>query len=470
MIYLLSILFLFSFNSALFAQGPDKLWAKDFRGNGLSGFNIGYSVEATSDSGYIITGIKNGYSGDGVIQLGDIWLIKTNATGDTLWTKTFGDGFTQDEGRSVRQTFDGGYIIAGRCNGGGFFGYTSDAILIKTDATGDTIWAKRYDGGNDFDEATSVQQVSEGGYIFTGRTRSWDTGAEDLWLIRTDDNGDTLWTKTFKCAGRMGGNSVRQISDGGYIISGNSKSLGAGSSDLWLIRTDDSGDSLWTKAFAEAGNDAGSGDNSVQQTSDGGFIIVGKKLIKTDMNGDTLWTKPFGGNSVQQTIDGGYIIAGTELIKTNINGDILWAKSFGDSYFDIGRSVQQTSDGGFIVTGSTETESLERNISLIRFAPEITLIDVNTCLAGRDYHLLQNYPNPFNPTTTISYQLSQPGEVELSIYNLLGQKVAILVKERQQAGYYSTAWDASGYPSGVYIYQIKTNTGFNRSIKLLLLK
>ncbi len=292
----------------------DTLWTKTF--GGIRN-DIGYSVQQTIDGGYIITGTKGYFEGAG---LSDVWLIKTDASGDTLWTKIFG-GTWSDEGYSVQQTTDGGYIITGHTMsfGAGFY----DVWLIKTNANGDTLWTKTF-GGTNYDSGFSTQQTTDGGYIITGYTTSFGTGSSDVWLIKTNATGDTLWTNTF--GGTRGdiGYSVQQTIDGGYVITGTKDYLESGVSDLWLIKTNATGDTLWTKTFS--GNLECWG-NSVQQTSDGGYIVTGYKdyrespvcdlwLIKTDASGDTLWTKILsgipcaGGNSVQQTTDGGYIITG----------------------------------------------------------------------------------------------------------------------------------------------------------------
>ncbi len=295
---------------------------------------------------------------------------------DTLWTKTFGGG-AGDAGRSVQETTDGGYVIAGRTVSFGAGG--ADAWLIKTDASGDTLWTKTY-GGVDDDYAESVQQTTDGGYILTGMTESFGVGDFDVWLIKTDASGDTLWTKTYGGSYWDYGYSVQQTTDEGFIIAGITRSFGAGGIDVWLIKTDTLGDTLWTKAFGGGDNDLGS---SVQQTTDGGFIVAGYTgslgagshdvwLIKTDSLGDTLWTKTFGGSdydvgsSVQQTTDGGYIVSGRTssygsgtasvyLVKTNASGDTLWTKALGGDGYDEALSVQQTTDGGYVMAGFTSS-------------------------------------------------------------------------------------------------------------------
>jgi hypothetical protein len=179
------------------------------------------------------------------------------------------------------------------------------AILLGVSGAGAAPpeqWNKTFGGTND-DTAYSVRQTSDGGFILAGWTESYGAGKKDAWLIKTDANGGEQWNKTFGRKGDDAANSVRQTSDGGYIISGYTESYGAGKHDVWLIKTDAAGNQQWNKTFGGTRNDWA---NSVQQTKDGGYIIAGETnsdvagdtdvcLVKTDSNGNEQWNMTFGG-------------------------------------------------------------------------------------------------------------------------------------------------------------------------------
>ncbi|MBA7703424.1 hypothetical protein ES703_112210 [subsurface metagenome] len=239
----------------------DTLWTTTYGG---AYDDWGNSVQRTSDGGYIIGGYTESFGAGN----GDLYLIKTDSLGDTLWTRTYG-GTGWDMGWSVQQTLDSGYIVAGRIWS---VGVSSNVYLIKTDASGDSLWSKIYGGISSQEIGFSVQQTSDSGYIVAGVTTS-GPGTTYGYLIKTYANGDTLWTKTYGEGGDYDWLiSVQETSDSGYIIAGFTDSQGAGSSDVWLIKTDANGDTLWTKTYGDTLLDVG---YSVQQTSDGGYIIAG---------------------------------------------------------------------------------------------------------------------------------------------------------------------------------------------------
>jgi hypothetical protein len=457
----------------------------------------GSSVRQTSDGGYILAG-RTHSSND---RKSDVYLIRTNSTGDTLWTRTYG-GPSDDWGSSLQQTSDGGYIIAGSTS---YAPYPDEAnvYLVKTNSSGDTLWTRSYREENN---APSVQQTSDGGYVIAGAYGyNPQAGRSSAYLVKTNSMGERLWKKAYRAGrgdaiGYNEGKSVQQTSDGGYIIAGMSSQYSSLLTfNIYLVKTNPSGDTLWTKTYGGEYSDEG---YSVQETSDGGYIVTGCAnrshgstkadvyLLKTNASGDTLWTRTYGGadedygRSVQQVSDGGYIIAGwtrsfgagdndAYLLKTNTSGDLLWTRTYGGNRADQGYSVQQTSDGGYILAGSTASFSADSSnrVYLIKTDAHGLVASVQDDHDGlpAEYALHQNHPNPFNPSTTINYELPRSSDVRLTVYDVLGREVAVLVDERRETGVHAVTFDASALSSGVYVYRLEAG-GAVLSKKLLLLK
>ena len=265
------------------ASGNEQ-WDKTFGGSWDDG---GISVQQTADGGYIATGAT------GSMGPSTIWLVKTDGQGNKEWDETLASEEDVGQisiGSSVLQTSDGGYIVAGDSSKGCI-------LLIKTDAQGSKQWEKIFGGlavdGTNFNANSRVLQTSDDGYIIESYTSSEGAGGMDLWLIRTDAAGNEIWSKTFGGKGDDFGTAIQQTYDGGYIITGHTSSYGAGGMDLWMIKTDAAGNEIWSKTFGGKGDDFGT---SVQQTSDGSYIMTGRTssygvggmdlwLIKTDANG-----------------------------------------------------------------------------------------------------------------------------------------------------------------------------------------
>ncbi|MBW1780833.1 MAG: hypothetical protein JRL30_08830 [Deltaproteobacteria bacterium] len=329
-------------------------------------------VQPTVDGGYVITGVIWGMGG----MQSAVVMVKTDAHGCKLWCKTFGKGDV-NRGNSVQQTLDMGYIVAGTV-------WLkdkrhSDIYLLKTDPDGNEIWSKSY-GGDGSDEGRSVCQTTDGGYIVAGITDALGDGNKDVYLLKTDPDGNEVWSKSYGGDGSDEGRSVCQATDGGYVIAGLTDSFGDRNEEVYLLKTDAEGNLVWGKTFGGEGRDRG---ESVRLTSDGGYILVGTTwpgdatysdvyLLKTDLDGRELWHKTFGqqygdhGYSVAQTDGGGYIVVGNTwpigrmgqsslyLLRTDDKGGTVWVKTFGGKGSVYGHSVCQTTDGGYVAAGKIE--------------------------------------------------------------------------------------------------------------------
>jgi PGF-CTERM protein len=314
-------------------------------------------------------------SNDDVSSITREIIVQRSAPPIMSWDKTFG-GVGDDKAYSLAHTSDKGYILAGTKG--------ADFWLVKTDAEGVEQWNRTF-GGNEFDKAYSAIQTSDGGYILAGSTGSYGVGSYDFWLLKTDAEGIEQWNRTFGGEYADIASSVRQTSDGGYIMAGRTESYGAGFDDFWLVKTDPEGTEQWNRTF---GGDSIDSLYSFQQTIDGGYILCGDTrsfgtgssdfwLVKTDNNGIELWNRTFGGAnydraySVQHTSDGGYILAGMTrsfsanhfdflLVKTDSNGTEQWNRTIvGPNEDNSPHSILQSPGGGYIIAGKTGSGGTE---------------------------------------------------------------------------------------------------------------
>jgi len=374
-IFLLIFLLLSSVVTAHGAQ-----WAKTYGGNYAHGPGQQWanSIQQTADGGYIVAGASNSFGGLG-FNFG--WVLKLDANGLVQWEKQygFGDG---DEINCIRQTSDGRYIVAGRTYLMTNPSPRNQAWVFKLDPNGIAVWNWTFGGGED-DSANSVEQTFDNQYIVAGSTASFGTaGGKDIWVFKLNTNGVLLWQRTFGGANDDEANSVRQTSDEGYIVAGSTSSFGSGNRDAWILKLDGTGIPQWQKTYGGSLSDEAT---SIQQTSDGGYIVAGSTssfgsgfsyawILKLDENGVPGWQKQYGygdgdvANSIQQTSDGGFIVAGYSYLfvlpqrlndawvfKVDGNGTALWGKGFGGSDNDYANSIQQTSDGGYVVAGETDS-------------------------------------------------------------------------------------------------------------------
>ncbi len=331
------------------AQAPDIEWQKSLGGSNWDQAN---SIQQTADGGYIVAGYSYSNNGDVTGNHGDVdyWIVKLDNTGNIQWQKSLG-GSDGDAAYSIQQTIDGGYIVAGETfsNDGDVTGNHEvgalDYWIVKLDSSGDIDWQKSL-GGSEWDIAYSIQQTTDGGYIVAGETLSNDGdvtenhGEYDSWIVKLDNSGNIQWQKSLGGSGGDGAYSIQQTTDGGYILAGSSNSNDGdvtdnhGSADYWVVKLNSTGDMQWQKSLGGSGGD---GAYSIQQTNDGGYIVAGSS------------------NSNDGDVTGNHGSADYWVVKLDNTGDIQWQKSLGGSGVDIAYSVQQTTNGGYIVAGHSKS-------------------------------------------------------------------------------------------------------------------
>jgi len=472
---------------------------------------------------------------------------------DTLWTKVYGDSDICEECNSVQQTFDGGYILAGfKLVDYIFPNEYYDMYVVKTDSIGDTLWTRTY-GGAETEIAYSVQQTSDGGFVIAGYTESYGAGSRDFYLVRTDENGDTLWTRTYGGYENETCYSMIIADDGNYILAGSTNSFGTGQNDMFLMKVDTLGNLDWQWTYGDTLFDCCC---TVQQDPiGGGYILAGQSdtdiyLVTTDEEGieEWDWTIDLGsdtdccnsliiseddstyilggitdatyydgldifvlklnllwgfiewvqiynsgpyssdeGKSVIQTNDGDFILGGkseigycrtsfhSKIIKTNELGYQEW-EYFSGNYMDPPQacnSIIQTDDGGYAFAGwcGVGPGSAWHDMYLVKFAPEgQSFLNEETTNQPNIFALNPPYPNPFNASTVISYQLQTAGDLTLSVYDVIGQEVAKLVDEYKSAGTHNITFDAKDLVSGVYFIRLTVDSGQSMVQKVVLMK
>jgi len=454
--------------TSLYTLHPSSLAQITFEKTyGGTSSDAGLCVQQTTDGGYVIAGASKSFTGGS----SDVYLIKTDSMGDTVWTRTYGNAVDQDSGFCVQQTQDGGYILCGQTGDGGSVSYV---YLIRTDSVGDSIWSRTYSGPEDYEAGYSVIQTRDGGYLVAGRTRYYGSGHK-VYLIKTNSVGDALWTRSHG-PGADCAYSIQPTSDSGYIAAGITYSFPDWG--VYLVRTDPLGDTLWTSSIGGREYHIG---YEVRQMPDRGYIISGTAnawgrdllIVRTDSLGDTLWTKVYGyedgntqvGYSLDLTLGGNCVITGYDdgdvlLMRTDAGGDTLWTRRYGGSDDDCGKSVKQTSDGGFIITGFTWSfGSLRSDVYLIK-TDENGLTGVEDERPAGDIirtkiGLLENIPNPFTNSTVITYSLPIETRVSLRVFDMAGRLVETLVNERQTNGIHHLTWNRNTNPCGLYFCRLE---------------
>ena len=504
-IILILFIFCFSFLDAQIAASVE--WQKTYSGLGSNSPNDVYpDIQQTTDGGYILAGTENDLYPSSKANFS---VIKLNSAGDIQWQKSFG-GNANDRAHSVRQTTDGGYIIAGETNSndGDVTGNHGaiDFWVIKLNSSGSLQWQKTF-GGSLNDIARSVRQTTDGGYIIAGETTSnngditANHGISDYWIVKTDSSGNIQWQKTFGGSQVDKAQEIQQTTDNGYIIAGYSSSNNGdvsgshGNADFWIIKLNSTGDLQWQKALGGSSADFA---YSVRQSSDGGYFVAGSIsssngdisinhgltdywVLKLSATGNIIWEKSFGtsfqeeASGIYQTTDGGCIVTGIKysipqeaptgtaypdywVIKLNASGILEWQGTYGTALPDISKSIQQTSDGGFIIGGHTNTASSDGLDFLIIKLSSIQL-DTHENNTKKQISI---FPNP---AKDFVYLTNLPKESTVIVYNSAGRK--IFSEKYSQT---NISIDTSSFVNGLYFIQIESSEKSIISEKLIISK
>jgi len=466
------------------AQAPDTVWTRTY-GNIFR--DEGYAIMQTADNDYYIAGYFLPLDQDST----DIRLMKVDSEGELIWSKFYG-GTGSDYCFAAELNSDGTIILAGYTFS--FETVAGDIYIIKTSPEGDTIWTRTYGGGN-WDVARAICPAYGGGYMVLGYSFSNGMANGNAYLIRIDENGDSLWTRNYGGPGMDGGFSIKQTGDSCYIAAGFVESASDNTFDCFVFKIDSLGNSIWERTYGGPADDVA---YSVEEAADGGYIMVGYTesfgsgqydvyIVRTESNGDSLWARTYGG---EQTDDGSvirrisndeYIIAGRTssygagqldiyLLKIDDYGDTVWTTTCGGVSYDRAFALQQTSDNGFIVCGYTWSFGMGfADIYVVKFGSEQTPIEDLVDSFPSVIEISGNYPNPFNARTTIRYSIPEQSNISIDIFDILGRHLESIDEGMQAAGKHLSFWDAGNYTSGTYLYRIQVGEHYE-SRKMILIK
>ena len=463
--------------ATVIAQAPTVQWQRSL--GGTNGEEL-FDIRQTADGGYIMTGIATSSNGDVSENFGedDLWVVKLDSAGTLQWERSYG-GSENDRGVSIVQTPDGGYIVGGITwsNDGDVTGHHGDwdIWVLRLDSSGDLLWQRSL-GGPIREMGGHVALAPDGGFYVAGSAKSFsgdltgNNGDFDFWIFKLAANGDLVWQHNFGGSEEDFAFGIHTTSDGGLIVCGHAFSanmdvtINQGWSDAWVIKLAANGDLDWKRTYGGSSYDGGT---SIQQTTDGGYIMSGSTMssdgdltannggwdmwvLKLDPSGDIQWQTSSGGTSidiavsVSQTSDGGHIVAGhsdsgngdfpinqgeedTWLLRLDPAGALLWQRSFGGSGYDWASTAQQTADGGYIFGGSTTSSNGDvlANNGLVDFlVVKFGADDIGTSIDPiEELDRIRLSPNPAHDQLVIDLDLDGSDPVRMEIFNSIGQEV-----------------------------------------------
>lgn len=452
---------------------------------GRSLFDQAWSIIETSEPAYIAVGHSS--NGHNVDRRHVGWLVKLNVDGDTLWTKSYGESDVKSYLWSATETSDSCYVLVGDQ-------WSSERgrelWLVKTDTSGDTLWTKTYDNQADL-TGFGVIETSDESFVIVGISFPVypDESDYQISVVKTDRNGNALWMRTYGDLHYDESFSVIETSDNFYLIAGfsvSSQYCGL------LFKMDASGDTLWSRSFDEYQF------SSVIETSNLTYVVAGTKhegshqrlsLLETDFNGNVTWSRVFGENdkysttSLIETHDNSYVLSGERgdfypdtlkafLMKVDHNADSLWFKTYERTIHDNAKMVLEAEDGGLVFVGNTGSGGSEEgsDIWIVKtdsVGSYIPPVSIESKPVPSTEMLISSYPNPFNPGTSIEYELPDQSDVSVIIYDMTGREVNRLVSISQPPGSYKVSWNGADHvgrqvAGGMYFARLQA--GDNSSV------
>lgn len=460
-----------------FGQAPAVQWQRSLGGSMADEL---FDLQRTADGGYVMTGYTTSQNGDVSQSLGeeDVWVVKLDADGMIEWERSLG-GSAHDEGRSIIQTSDGGFLVAGTTfsSDGDVTGYQGDRDIwiVRLDGNGNLLWQKSL-GGPLREEGGYIALSPSGECYVAGSSKSnsgdltSNFGNYDLWVAKLNTTGDVLWQKNFGGSAEDWALGICSTTDGGVIVSGYTNSQDGdvtnnqGWSDAWVLKLAANGDLDWKRTYGGSLYDSG---GSIQQTTDGGYIMAASSasnngdllsnnggwdmwVVKLDPLGVIEWQSSFGGTaidiakSVSQTSDEGFIVAGHSassngdfavnqgnedmwILRLDPTGALLWKRSFGGSTYDWAAAVQQTGDGGFILGGTTFSNNgdvLFNNGFTDLIAVKFAAADPSTSVIAKDSQFaFQLFPNPSEDLVFLDLQLDHSSQIRIGILDESGKEL-----------------------------------------------
>lgn len=432
------------------------------------------AVKQESDSIFIVAGYTNTNAG-----YWNTYLLKVDAFCNLLWETTLVNAISEKSFDLIIAK-DAGYIMVGDAYNTTLS--TLDALVTKTDSSGNLLWRKNI-GGTNNELFYSIVENNDSSLVATGYTDTYGAGLSDFYIVKMDNDGNTLWQKTYGGTGKELAMSICKTNNKGYAVTGYTLSYGSGGKDFWLLRLNENGDTLWSKTYGGIQDDTG---YEVQQTQDGGFIIAGYTtsfgnggnalVVKTDSLGNLQWQKDYGGYyfdqlfSVKETTGGNYIMAGHTassgngmqdvwVVKINQYGDTLWTKTYGGTNDDQAEQAIITSTGNYVVVGNTKSFGNGLNDAyFLHISDTSTIANIQqTVLEQYNFSI---YPNP----STGKVILTTTESSTIEIYNVLGEKIL----SSPIRGGREVALDLSGNPAGIYYYSIFKNGEIIHNGKLMI--